>query len=248
MPSPSAVALALLLATAGAGLDASAAASGEPEPPAVNAAADPAVRAGELFRDGEYAEAAAAFEQAYERTGDPAFLFGRAQALRRAGNCGAAIDVFEQFIATGPPEPDVRAARDVIAACRAILGEDAVEPIEPEPAPEPLPPDAVDEPPPPARRDVTGGVLMGVGAGVLVGGVALYGASFARAGARAETEQAYEQRRRSVRAMAATGVTLMITGGALLVGGAVRYAIVARRSGGRVARASLLADPLRWRF
>lgn len=220
------------------------------EVPAPAAEVDHAARAGQLFRDGEYAEAAAAFELAYERTRDPALLFGRAQALRRAGNCTAAIEVFEAFIATHPPEPDVQAASDVIEACRAILGEDG---LPAEPAPEPIAEPAApptDDVSPPARRDVLGGVLVGIGAGMVVGGAVPYGLSFGRARGpvEPETEQAYEQRQRSVRTLAATGVSVMIGGGALLVGGVVRYVIVARRSGRRMARASVLGRSLDWRF
>lgn len=199
---------------------------------------DPAVRAGELFKRGEFEQAAAAFEEAYARTGDPALLFGRAQALRRAGNCGAAIEVFEAFIATSPPAADVQAARDVIEACRSILGEDATEPEpdvgEPEPAPEPEP-----VPPPRPRwpRDVTGGVLLGSGLAVAVTGSALYGTAFARAADRSgepmEGEQAFEARAQSVRTLAAVGGGLMLGGSALLVGSVVRYVIVARRERAR---------------
>jgi tetratricopeptide (TPR) repeat protein len=218
------------------------AASGSARTTDVEAAApsetDPAVRAGELFRDGEFEKAAAAFAEAYARTGDPALLFGRAQALRRAGNCGAAIEVFEQFIATSPPAADVQAARDVIEACRSILGE---EPTEPEPhlaAPQATP---EPDPPPPPRprwhRDVAGGVLLGSGLAVAATGAALYGTAFGRAGeppaGPMQSEQAYEARQRSIRTLAATGGGLLIGGTALLVGSVVRYAIVARRERAR---------------
>jgi hypothetical protein len=215
------------------------AASGSARTTDVEAAApsetDPAVQAGELFRNGEFEKAAAAFAEAYARTGDPALLFGRAQALRRAGSCGAAIEVFEQFIATSPPAADVQAARDVIEACRSILGE---EPTEPEP---PLAqPQATPEPPPPRprwHRDVAGGVLLGSGLAVAATGAALYGTAFGRAGeppaGPMQSEQAYEARQRSIRTLAATGGGLLIGGTALLVGSVVRYAIVARRERAR---------------
>lgn len=202
-------------------------------PPSTPAAEDPdpAVRAGELFRNGEFEQAAAAFEEAYARTGDPALLFGRAQALRRAGSCAAAIEVFEVFLATSPPPADVQAAEGVIAACRAILDEHG-----PEPGPvqlEPVPAPVQDEPPPPPPRwprDVAGGVLLGSGLAVTIAGAAVYGTAFARASARPqESEQAYESRQRSTRTLAATGAGLMVGGSALLVGSVVRYVLVARR-------------------
>lgn len=205
-------------------------------PAAAPSETDPAVRAGELFRSGEFEQAAAAFAEAYARTGDPALLFGRAQALRRAGSCSAAIEVFEQFIDTSPPAADVQAARDVIEACRSILAEEAPEPepdaTEPEPTSEPTPP-----PRPRWHRDVAGGVLLGSGLAVAVTGAALYGTAFTRAGdppaGPMQSEQAYEARERSIRTLAATGGGLLLGGTALLVGSVVRYAIVARRDRAR---------------
>lgn len=192
---------------------------------------DPAARAGALFRDGRFAEAAAAFQEAYESTGDPAFLFGRAQALRRAGNCGAAIEVFEAFIAASPPAPDVEAAQEVIEACRSILGESAIE-TSPTPPPQTTP---ADPPPAPERprwpRDVVGGVLLGTGAAVTIVGGALYGTARARTSDRPETEQGYEDRQRQVLTLGSIGIGAMITGGALLVGSVVRYVLVARSEG-----------------
>jgi len=220
------------------------AASAPPAVPEVDTAApagtaapaelDPAVRAGELFRSGEFEQAAAAFEEAYARTGDPALLFGRAQALRRAGNCGAAIEVFEAFIAASPPAADVQAARDVIAACRSILGEDTSEPEVDEPEPEPEPASAPVPPPRPRwPRDPAGAALLGSGLAVAAAGGVVFGMAFARTADRMETELAYEARERSVRTLAATGGALLLGGSALLVGSVVRYAIVARRERAR---------------
>lgn len=230
-------AIAIVLAALAPAASASSRAPEVPAPAAAPSEADPAVRAGELFRSGEFEQAAAAFAEAYARTGDPALLFGRAQALRRAGSCSAAIEVFEQFIATSPPAADVQAARDVIAACRAILGEERTEPepelAEPEPTPAPAPP----PPRPRWHRDVAGGVLLGSGLAVAATGAALYGTAFGRAGdppaGPMQSEQAYEARQRSIRTLAATGGGLLIGGTALLVGSVVRYAIVARRERAR---------------
>lgn len=196
-------------------------------------AEDHAVVAAQAFRNGDFVLAAEAFQRAYEITGDPALLFGRAQALRRAGSCAAAIEVFEEFIATSPPVPDADAAQKVIDECRAIL--DVHEPVPaPQPADDdPLPPPAP-APAPPWHRDITGGVLLGTGLAVAVVGAALYGTSFARADDRGGSEEEYDDRRRRIRTFAATGGALMIGGGALIVGSIIRYAIVAKR--GRASR------------
>lgn len=199
---------------------------------------DHAAVAARAFREGDFVLAAEAFQRAFDITGDPALLFGRAQALRRAGSCAAAIEVFEQFIAMSPPATDAEAAQAVIDECRAIL-----DVHEPPPSPSPVdedPPPASTSPPPsaspPWHRDVTGGALLGTGLAITAVGAALYGTAFAQADDRGGTEQQYDDRRRRVRTFAATGGALLITGGALVVGSVIRYAVVSkRRSSSRVA-------------
>lgn len=202
---------------------------------------DPAVVAAELFADGRYAEAAAAFDAAYQATHDPAFLFGHAQALRFGGNCGGAIELFEAFIATGPPEPDIEEAERVIAACRDILDQGPTpDPIAPAIVPRPVEVPPPDRPPPATwPRDITGGVLVGTGLVLAATGAGLLGGSHALARDRIETEAQYERRQRSVRGLSAGGIAAMAVGGALLVGGVVRWVLVARRDGKQAARRSV---------
>jgi len=214
------------------------------EPAAVAPEDDPAARAARHFSAGEFLEAADAFEEAFERTGDPAFVFGRAQALRRAGNCAAAIDVFERFIALGPPPSDVEEAQKVIDACRRVLGID--DPVAPPPTP--IADTSPAEPaPPPKRRwyaDPAGDALFVSGLVVAALGGGLLGGSYVRARDRAsESESDWDDRENSARAMSISGVVLLATGGALLLGSVIRFAVVARRE--RVsARASVDARAL----
>jgi hypothetical protein len=181
----------------------------------------------QLIREGDYAGAAAAFERAYERTGDAALLFGQGEALRRAGDCRAAIAVLERFIATLPPRADVDAATDAIDACRKILDEaeaavDEPEPPKPKAKPEPAPPR-------PWRADRAGGVLVAVGAAIAITGAGLFGASYARLDDRPSSEAGIEKHRRIVRALWGSGLGLLVAGGALIVGGAIRWGVVARK-------------------
>jgi hypothetical protein len=196
---------------------------------------DPAARAAELFSAGEFVEAAAAFEEAFAQTGDPALLFGRGQALRRAGNCQAAIDEFERFIALGPPPADVDEAKKVIASCERVLGM-ATAPAEPAPAePTPAPTDPPPSPAPrPWHRDPAGGALLGSGLVLAAIGGGLLGGSFARARDRAgESESEWQTRSRGVRVMSTAGIVLLASGGVLAIASAVRWAIVARRDRSR---------------
>jgi tetratricopeptide (TPR) repeat protein len=205
----------------------------EPVAPAVEAPAeperDPAERAAELFGAGEFLEAAAAFEEAFAKTGDPAFVFGRAQALRRAGNCAAAIDELERFIDLAPPQNDIDEAKTVIASCRRVLGieakSDAPEAVaRPEPTPPPAPR------PRPWHRDPAGAALLGSGLVLSAIGGGLLGGSFARARDRDETESAWESRGRSVRVLSTAGIVMLGVGGALVIAGVIRWAVVARRN------------------
>ena len=215
------LALALVFAPVPDPVAPTATAASEPE-------RDPAERAAELFGAGEFLEAADAFEEAFAKTGDPAFVFGRAQALRRAGNCAAAIDELERFIALAPPQSDIDEAQIVISSCRRVLGVEAS--VDDEPKPEPLQP--VAPPPEPKRpwhRDPAGAALLGSGLVFAAIGAGLLGGSFARARDRRESESAWESRGRSVRVLSTSGIVLLGTGGALVVASVVRWAIVARR-------------------
>ena len=211
---------------------------------------DPAERGGVLIGQGRFAEAAAAFAEAYEATGDSAYLFSQALAMRRAGNCNGTIGILQRYLETSPPDADADAAKRIIGECREVLGDDA-EP-EPDPAPDPIPPPPDPQPPiedEPRRatwsKDVTGGVLLGTGLFATVAGVGTFAGSFAMARDRDETEAEYEARDRRVRATAGVGIGLMVVGGGLLVGSVIRYVIVARRGG---TRSSAAARPLTWRF
>lgn len=208
---------------------------------------DPAVRAARHFDAGEFVEAADAFEQAFAQTGDPAFVFGRAQALRRAGNCAAAIDELERFIALAPPAPDVEEANRVIDSCKRVLGLDD-EP--PPPRVEPAPAPSIDVAPPPPKpkpwhRDAAGAALLGSGLAVAAIGGGLLGGSYTRARDRElESETQWQSRGDSVRALSITGIVLLAVGGALTIAGAARWGAVARRDRDALANRGSVIAPL----
>ena len=202
--------------------------------------------AAQAIREGRYADAAEAFATAYAETGDPALLFGQAQALRRAGDCKAAIDVFERFIATAPPEPDVAAASAAIDECREIVGVEPEPDVAPTPAPEAAPP-----PPPPRHwsTDPAGAVLMGLGIAITVTGAALFGASYALVDDRPGSEAELEDHRRRVTRMWNGGLGLLVGGGVTMIAGAIRWGLVARANEReRAARVSASGRGLTIRF
>ena len=206
--------------------------------------------ASQLFQQGRYPEAAAAFEREYAANPDPALLFGRAVALQRSGDCFAAIEAFERFIAAGPPEPDVEEGNRQIEQCRRIIEANAArsEPTKAEPAIAPPPPAPDDEGEPERwHRDRLGATLVGVGAPLVVTGAALYGAAFGVAGRDQPGQQSdHEARRGATTAMAVAGLSVLGVGSAMVIAGAVRWGLVARggKAGGSRRAALLRGGPV----
>ncbi|HET6582616.1 MAG TPA: hypothetical protein VFG69_04200 [Nannocystaceae bacterium] len=208
------------------------------------------VEAGEAaYREGRWDEASAAFAAAYDDTGDPTFLYTRAQAERRAGRCETAVDLYTKFLATSPPEEAARAAGQYRDECRALL------PPEPEPTPavtsptvtpDTMPADEPAKPATPPRkwsRDPAGGALVGVGAAALVTGAVLVGLAYRdvdRAPG-AGDDRRYGDRVDRAHRLEIAGGTVLAVGSALVVGGIVRWLVVRSRSAGSTRRAPGLA-------
>ena len=206
----------------------------------------PARQAAELTHARRYAEAAEAYERAFDDTGEPVHLYSQAMSLRRAGSCPEAIGVFERFIAQAPPQPDIEAARAQIAECEALIARVAPQP-EPEPAV--VPPTPVLEGDGPARiswaRDPWGGILVAVGGvAAITGGGLLLVSNNSTGAPEAETERGHARREADVRNTSTAGFVLLGSGAALLLGGIIRYGILARRGqADRIGQRGLT-----WRF
>ena len=184
-----------------------------------------------LIRAGDFVGVAQEYAREYERTGDPALLFGQAQALRRAGDCTSAIEVFERYVATDPPDADEAAASEAMQACREIV--DASDPPPPEPTPPRPEPEPEPPPRPPPRRwyaDPAGGALVGIGGVLAATGAGLFGGAYARQREQPESEADLEDRTRVTRALWGSGLALLVTGGVAMVAGAIRWGVVARKN------------------
>lgn len=142
------------------------------------------VRAQKLFSTHNYLEAADLIGQAYEL--DPTkhdYLYARGQALRLAGNCDAAITVYQQYLDTHPEAKQSDLAQQNIDRCRAQITETPAKPEINEPVVAPPPPPAevsvAASAPAPAKRQpiykkwwfwtTLGVVAVGVGVGVGLG-------------------------------------------------------------------------------
>ncbi len=149
-PLSAIVAAALMIAGARATAD----------PPA---AADLRYREGkQAFTAGDFAEAAARFEEAFKLSADPTHLFNLAQAQRLAGDCDAARASYREYLARVPEAPNRADVEEKLAALEDCA-RPAPTPVEPKPAPAPAPVEAaagtsspVALAPPPDERDPGG--------------------------------------------------------------------------------------------
>ena len=199
------------------------------------------------FAAGDYARAAEKIEAAYAIEPAPALLYPWAQAERSRGDCGAAINLYQQFIDTGPDEAIAEQAAEHIERCREQLDEEEVEEIEedeeddiveavlaePEPVVEPVVIETkpADEPRP-WHKDPVGGVLLGVGVAGLAAGFGLYGGatSVARSVGDADTNEDHADGRRRATALRNGSIAVISIGSALVIGAAVRYVMQARKA------------------
>ena len=108
-------------------------------------------RAKTLYAAGDFAAAADAFHKAYELDPKSEYLFGKAQALRKGGDCPAALALYEKLLAMPLDEVERAATRQAMARCEA-------KPAPSSPAPAPVIADDRAW-----YRDWRAGVLVGVG-------------------------------------------------------------------------------------
>ena len=218
-------------------------------PPAAVVAVAPAeddIAAGErAWKEERWDDAAEAFARAYAQTGDPTFLYTRAQAERRAGRCEEAIAHYEEFLETDPADKAKELAHKYIDECRASLPEPEPDPPEPEPDPpgdptaedpateEPDPP-VIDDPPMlrPWYRDPWGDALVGVGVVAAAAGGAMVGVAYRRANAAddAPDDRAFGQELDGAQTLERAGAITLGAGAALLVAGVVRWAVVGAKN------------------
>jgi tetratricopeptide (TPR) repeat protein len=208
-----------------------------------------------LYKEGRYADAAAAFAAAHEADRLPKYLYNLAQAERLAGDCHKASVHYRAFIDTAPPEDQRRRAADNLASCEEIL---ATAP-KPEPAPpiassvappvstapaSPLVPSTAGDPSKDQRpiedaspmSDVAGGVLLGSGLAVIAAGAAVLGYSYVAESNASDPqgqEPTYQEHRAELEragALRLAGAIGMGAGGALCVGALARYLVVSSSS------------------
>jgi tetratricopeptide (TPR) repeat protein len=210
-------------------------------------------RAIEEFNAKNYDKAVELFKQAYEVDPQPNYLFNIGRVYEEAGNLESAVDFYGQFVKQPGVDIDAReVALERLRVLRAILEEtkqpdpkDDPEPdpepeVEPQPDPEPVPDPSLEKDK--RKRKVMRGAgfgLLGVGAGVLIGGAVL--GALAQGDNRKADEAASLAERRDLLGSSqgkALGADVMFgIGGALLVTGVVLVALgfSKPKSGSKVA-------------
>lgn len=207
----------------------------------------------EFYQAGNYDAAIVEFKAAYAAAPSSTMLYPWAQAERLRGNCRDAIDLYQRFIDSGPPQKAIEAAQQnrqecvnriqsADAAASTIVpgeaGEAPAKPVEPEtPAqPEgPQEPEPAPEPtsPPRARADALGWALVGGGAGLAIVGAGVLGGAAGREAQAAEaaTYGEFAADKQGARGLRISGGVLVGVGLALAIGGAVRLALLGKRGG-----------------
>ncbi len=169
-----------------------------------------------LYRAHDYIAAVREFQAAYGLDPRREILFAQAQATRLSGDCGAALPLYERFLATKPPPQQVEATRIAVTRCAEVPR-----------APEPL---AVMAPlPPPAKsrwyHDRLGGVLVGAGLAAIAAGTGLLmsAATLDRDARRSQHLDDYGAARAKAVDRQRLGVATTVAGALLVVGGTGRY-------------------------
>lgn len=197
----------------------------------------------EAFKAEDYDAAAAAVEAAYLIEPQPMLLYPWAQAERSRGNCAAAVELYQRFLDSDPPEAAATPARENMDRCQEQLDAEAPEEpvedivdevIEEEPEPETKPKPVLQDDPPKAKawyKDPLGGVLSGLGVAGVGAGVGLMAVGSSKAGKAVDQDMhsGYLDERDSATKLRNGGAIALSIGGALLVGGIVRYVLVAKK-------------------
>lgn len=264
-----ALALALLLLVALAGL-----ARAKPSAKAL-ARADKLLRQGNAaYARKNYDQAIRAYQEAFDLTGAPGFLFNIAQVHRVAGNCSEAIAHYERYLAADPKtalRPRVEGFIAEMWRCVEERRKREEQAAPPPPDAEQTPPAAEKTPPaaeparsataltaaapPPVRRPsawrwvglgTAGAGAIAAGAGIVIG---LGARSEARRTEDFTGEWTAEQEAREAAAERdARNAAILISAGAVALVGGVTLYLVTRRPPEAAITASGRGAALSWRF
>jgi hypothetical protein len=205
----------------------------------------------ELYTAKDYGAAIRELAAGYAIDPRREFLFAQAQALRLSGDCKGAVPLYQQFLASQPPEVQVNATHIGLGRCAqqmataappaAAVAAPVPTAIEKGPAPPAPRSPARPEAPAPWYHDRWGAVLLGAGGLALAAGTGFMVASMS---ARDDANQSaadypdYARRWDTAQSRWRIAVTGLAVGGALTGAAILRYLHVRRGS-----RAAPTAEP-----
>lgn len=165
-------------------------------------------RVRELYAKGDYEGVRRELQDAYEKQAKPELLFALGQVELQLGNYAAAIEYYERFITTSPPQDQIALAQQAIGAARMRLKQP------PPPPPEPRPQH------PPREWYLQDTVLVAIGGAAALGGggALIYGQRLGND--HSGTLSEYDERLGRARSMRWVGVGF-IAGGAIVAGVAI---------------------------
>ncbi len=186
-------------------------------------------------REGRWLDAAAAYEEVYDATGDVRVRFGQAEALRYGGDCKAALPLYEECLGDDA-SPSLRTlAQGRISLCsQAVQTAETRRPVKAPPPAETAAAPVVDPPQtlegPRWYRDPLGDGLVAVGlAASIAGGVVLGLGRRAGNDPDTSTDRAFGDSLQRGETMTLAGGLTFGAGAALTLGGVVRWIVVGRR-------------------
>ena len=195
------------------------------------------------FEQGRLLDAWDAIDEAEALAPEPFYEYMRGLIRQAQGRCDRAVEHWARYLDSNPTQSDTADVQVLIDECGG-LPEPAPEPTpavtsvpprpDPEPTPNPEPPlEPSDRPATtPWHRDVTGGVLLGVGLASLAtsGGLLLGARQQQRRGPQGSSLMVHDTRIRRARGLSYGAIAASTIGVALVVGAVVRYARLRRQS------------------
>ncbi|MEM9458418.1 MAG: hypothetical protein AAGF11_29845 [Myxococcota bacterium] len=191
------------------------------------------------FEQGRLLDAWDAIDEAEALAPEPFYEYMRGLIRQAQGRCDRAVEHWARYLDSNPAQSDAADVRVLIDECGGLP-----EPTPaPAPTPTPAPPRPTPEPTPaptppkspattPWHRDVTAGVLLGVGIASLVtsGGLLLGAGQQQRRAPRGESLMVHDTRIRRARGLSYGAIAAGTVGIALVVGAIVRYARIRRQT------------------
>lgn len=223
--------------------------SGEDEDPSLNRAKQLFANGSRLYDEGQYAEAALAFEESYKLSNAPPLLFNAANAYERMGDLETSIRFLNKYrVYADPSEQDALTRRvsnlEKRMAAEAATAAPPSPPMETKPAPTVATvassPDA-ESTGAPSKAKIAGGTLVGVGGLAAIVGGTIAGFTFSEGNrliedsAQAENDAAYQDLKSDYEALLPLNQRMVVVTGVGVGAAVIGVALLAAGGGASAA-------------